>query len=705
MKRRMMLFICLLAVYAGTSQEKFQLEAVKAYPFPYELVAATAANTIAWVMNEQGIRNVFVAAGPEFKVKKITQYQEDDGQEISSLQISPDGRWIVYIRGGDFGSNWDLSSPVNPAHLPLVPKVEAWAVPTQGGEAVNLGLATDLAIAPDSRKIALVKKDQIWIGSMDGTEPLKQWFNPRGSLGSPVWSPDGSFLAFTCYRGDHTFIGVFHKQTQPLSWVDPQFSHDISPRWSPDGRHLVFIRTPGSGGAPDSLLVRRHRAWEIRTWTTASDTSKRLWSAPQTLAGSIPTTHGGTNLHWADGRITFLSYHDGWPHLYSMTPDGEPPINLTPGSYMCEHIRLSPDKKYVVAAVNTGPESVDIDRRHIMVIKADGSATEVITPGTGLEWSPVLMADGVTVACISATPQRPPLPTIMSLTGANRRILGVELIPLYFPTAGLVTPRQVKFKAPDGTIIHGQWFEKTGGENKKPGVIYIHGGPPRQMLLGWHYSDYYANAYALNQYLANQGFVVFSVNYRLGIGYGYDFHQAAGGGVSGASEYQDIKAAGEWLARQSSIDPERIGVYGGSYGGYLTAMALARDSKLFAVGVDIHGVHDRTIERTRNILWPDKYERAPDALQAMETAWFSSPVADISSWTSPVLIIHADDDRNVRFSQSTDLVQRLNKQGVETKTMVIVDDTHHFLKHSNSLKVNKATAAFLTQKLMTSKTK
>lgn len=705
MKRRTWFLVCLLAGYAGMAQEKFQLEAIKAYPFPYDLVAATAANTIAWVMNEQGVRNVFVAAGPEFKVKKITNYQDDDGQDISSLQISPDGRWVVYIRGGDFGSNWDLSAPVNPAHYPLLPKVEAWAVPTSGGERVNLGFAIDLAIAPDSRKMALVKNDQIWIGSLDGTEPLKQWFNPRGSLGSPVWSPDGSCLAFTCYRGDHTFIGVFYDHSQPLTWVDPQFSHDSSPRWSPDGRHLVFVRTPGSGGAPDSLLVRRHRPWEIRTWSVGSDTSKSLWSAPPVLAGSIPTTHGGTNLHWAEGRITFLSYHDGWPHLYALTPQGESLINLTPGSYMVEHIRLSPDKKYLVAAVNTGPESVDLDRRHIMTIKVDGSAAEVITPGTGLEWSPALLADGATVACISATPQRPPLPTIMSLTGANRKILGVELIPLYFPTAALVTPRQVKFKAPDGTIIHGQWFEKTGGETKKPGVIYIHGGPPRQMLLGWHYSDYYANAYALNQYLANQGFVVFSVNYRLGIGYGYDFHQAAGGGVNGASEYQDIKAAGEWLARQNAIDAAKIGVYGGSYGGYLTAMGLARDSKLFAAGVDIHGVHDRTTDRTRNILWPDKYEKAPDAIQALETAWSSSPVADISSWTSPVLIIHADDDRNVRFSQSTDLVQRLKKQGVETKTVVIVDDTHHFLKHSNSLKVNKATAAFLIQKLMTPKIK
>jgi dipeptidyl aminopeptidase/acylaminoacyl peptidase len=216
------------------------------------------------------------------------------------------------------------------------------------------------------------------------------------------------------------------------------------------------------------------------------------------------------------------------------------------------------------------------------------------------------------------------------------------------------------------------------------------------MLLGWHYSDYYANAYATNQYLASRGFVVLSVNYRLGIGYGFDFHVAEGGGTSGASEYQDIKAAGEWLAMQPNVDPARIGVYGGSYGGYLTAMALARDSKIFAAGVDIHGVHERS---SRAMLNTAGYEQAPDAERAFEVMWKSSPVAWMDGWTSPVLVIHADDDRNVRFSQSTDLVRRLAAKGVDYETLVIVDDTHHFMRHANMLTVGKATADFFVRKL------
>jgi dipeptidyl aminopeptidase/acylaminoacyl peptidase len=288
----------------------------------------------------------------------------------------------------------------------------------------------------------------------------------------------------------------------------------------------------------------------------------------------------------------------------------------------------------------------------------------------------------------------------MPLAGGAPRVLAADRVPADFPSAALVTPQQVIYESPDGVTVHAQLFERPGGPARKPAVIYVHGGPPRQMLLGWHYSDYYANAYALNQYLASRGFVVLSVNYRLGIGYGYEFHQPPDAGTAGASEYIDVKAGAEWLARQPNVVPSRIGIYGGSYGGYLTALALGRDSDLFAAGVDIHGVHDRTLDRTRNLVTPDRYERAPDAERAREIAWQSSPVSAVATWRSPVLIIHADDDRNVRFSQSTDLVRRLAAAQVPYETLVLVDDTHHFLRHANVLLVDRATAEFLERKLM-----
>jgi dipeptidyl aminopeptidase/acylaminoacyl peptidase len=147
------------------------------------------------------------------------------------------------------------------------------------------------------------------------------------------------------------------------------------------------------------------------------------------------------------------------------------------------------------------------------------------------------------------------------------------------------------------------------------------------------------------------------------------------------------------------VDKERIGVYGGSYGGYLTALALSRDSKLFAAGVDVHGVHDWS-NNSRTPPGAVGYEKAPDTDSAIHLSYLSSPVATVNKWTSPVLIIHADDDRNVQFSQSTDLVKRLERKGVPVETLVIVDDTHHWMKHANALTLNAAIADFFKRKMM-----
>ena len=225
------------------------------------------------------------------------------------------------------------------------------------------------------------------------------------------------------------------------------------------------------------------------------------------------------------------------------------------------------------------------------------------------------------------------------------------------------------------------------------------------MLLGWHPLDYYANGYAMNQYLASRGFVVLSVNYRLGVGYGYEFHQPAAGGARGASEYLDVKAGGLYLKGLPQVDAARVGVYGGSYGGFLTALALGRNSDIFAAGVDIHGVHDFTSDGSgagaalaAAMSGSGRFEPT-DRDKALEVAWKSSPVSSVGSWKSPVLFIHGDDDRNVRFSQTVGLVRRIAEKGGEYEELVIVDDTHHFMRHANQVRVNAAIAAYLEKKL------
>jgi dipeptidyl aminopeptidase/acylaminoacyl peptidase len=701
--RRVLVYLALIAtallvpisvVPQQAASNSFTLEQIKSYPFPNELTAAATGSRIAWAFNERGVRNVWVAGGPDFKARRLTNYNADDGQELTSLSLSADGKYVVYVRGGDHGSNFDNSVGVNPGLLTTQMKVQIWSVPFDGGEPKLLAEGDGPVISPNSDKVVFVKERSIWSTPVDGSTPPKRLFFARGDCGAPEWSPDGSKLAFVSNRGDHSFVGVYTNDSTPIVYLSPSTSRDSSPRWSPDGKQVAFVRRPGTGGAPESILEQRPQAWSIRTANAGNGEGQQLWKSPLTLRGSPPTTHGGTNLYWAAaGRIVFLSYLDGQPHLYSISENGGEPLLLTPGNYMAEYISISNDRRYLVFAGNAGSDVDDIDRRHIVKVPVDRAEPVVMTEGKGVEWTPFVTGDGKHIAYLSATAQRPPLPTVMPASGGQPAIIAADRVPRDFPTAQLVTPRKVVYKAPDGVEVHGQLFETNDGTAKKPAIVYVHGGPPRQMLLGWHYSEYYTNAYSLNQYLASKGYVVLSINFRLGIGYGHDFHRPPKAGAQGASEYQDVKAGAEYLQRLTQVDSNRIGIYGGSYGGFLTALALARDSQLFAAGVDIHGVHNWTAERAAPLL-ENRYEKAPDVQLALDVAWQSSPVSSLATWKSPVLLIHGDDDRNVRFSQTTDLVRRLEKAGVPYEELVIPDDTHHFMVHANQVKVNAAVVAF-----------
>ncbi|HEX8725875.1 MAG TPA: prolyl oligopeptidase family serine peptidase [Gemmatimonadaceae bacterium] len=700
--------MAVLAFAASTARAQaarggFTLRQVKSYPFPTQLTAAPAGTRIAWALDEQGLRNLFVAEGPAFAARPLTHYGRDDGQELTSVSISPDGQYVVYVRGGDHGGNWTGASP-NPLSDPKAHKIQIWSVPFAGGTPVLIAEGDRPTISPAGGVIAFERNHEIWTAPIDGSAPARQMFSVDAGASDPTWSPDGSRLAFVSNRGDHALVGVFTNDSTSIRWMAPSTSRDASPVWSPDGTHIAFVRRPGAGGPPDSVLVPHPEPWAIWIADANTGVGHALWTAPHTLRGSPARTQGGANLHWAAGdRIVFLAELDGWPHLYSIPAAGGEPMLLTPGRWMAEYITMSPDRRYLVFCANDGPDANDDDRRHLVKVPVDRAAPDVLTPGAGLEWTPVVTGDGSTIAFISATAKRPPVPAVMPAAGGAPQLVGAERIPADFPAAQLVIPKKVVFVSAGGFRIHGQLFDAGSASGaragRRPAIVYLHGGPPRQMLLGWHYSDYYANGYALNQYLASRGYIVLSVNYRLGIGYGREFQHPAHAGPQGASEYQDVKAAALYLRSLPQVDPARIGIYGGSYGGFLTAMALSHNSDLFAAGVDISGVHDWTAERARGLLSNDRYEKAPDAARALRIAWASSPVSAIATWKSPVLVIQADDDRNVRFSQMVDLIQRLRLAHVPFEEFVIPDDTHHMLGGHDWVRVDSAAAEFFARKL------
>jgi dipeptidyl aminopeptidase/acylaminoacyl peptidase len=345
---------------------------------------------------------------------------------------------------------------------------------------------------------------------------------------------------------------------------------------------------------------------------------------------------------------------------------------------------------------NTGGGDGDDDRRHLFAVPVDLAAPVALTSGEGLEWKAAAVGDGQ-VAFVAAGVGEPARVERLALTASHQRA-PIEASDSY-PAAKLIAPTSVKWTAPDGTVVHGQLFQRADGAAAKPGVIFVHGGPPRQMLLGWHYMDYYSNAYAVNQVLAAHGFVVLSVNYRMGIGYGRAFQHPEHAGPRGAAEYQDVLSGARFLQGVKGVDPARIGIWGGSYGGFLTALGLARNSDVFKAGVDLHGIHDWTQVIGRFLGTADDRFEHGDREAFVKTAWTASPDASIATWTSPVLLIQGDDDRNVPFHQTVDLARRLQAKGVRYEEMVLPDEIHGFLRYDSWLKADTATIDFLTRTL------
>jgi len=322
-----------------------------------------------------------------------------------------------------------------------------------------------------------------------------------------------------------------------------------------------------------------------------------------------------------------------------------------------------------------------------------------VTAGAGIDTDPVPLSSGETIAFRGATFTAPQAVRMVAATGGSDRTIAPSALPKSFPAGDVLEPQPVSFSASDGLEIHGQVFLPPGAKSgdERPALIFMHGGPTRQMLLGWHYSGYYANAYAFNQYMASKGYLVLAVNFRSGIGYGRAFRRAENQGPRGASEYRDIIAAGRYLQKRSEVDANRIGLWGGSYGGYLTAMGLARNSNLFAAGVDLHGVHDWAYRGTHFPLPGGAW--AVQGEELLDLARRSSPISDLSYWSSPVLFIHGDDDRNVQFIQTGDLVQRLRDREVHVETLIFPDEVHGFLRHDSWIRAYGAAADFFDRYL------
>jgi len=698
--------------------------------YPQELVAAKKADKIAWEAYEEGKRNVYYAAAPDFKPRRLTSFLDDDGTDLTNVNISDDGSVVVFIRGS--APNRD-GWVANPSADPNGAERAIWAVRTTGGTAWRVAEGSNPALSPDGKWVLFTKEGQVWRAAVNQTtatsemdKGLKPFIKEWGTQSNPRWSPDGSRVAFVSNRVDHGFIAIYDVKKRKVHYMAPYVDFDGSPTWSADGKQIAFLRRPGlpfgqqaatqpnaaaapggrgavpgaRGAAPAAAPGGGRggraggqgggrggdqggrgadpRPGMFRAAFEDGSTLKAMIGDPATGAAheiwhNAPDERVFTNINainWAGDALLFQLEPEEWARMYSLSTvaSGAQPVVLTPGEGMMEQNAISPDGKWFFYATNVG----DIDRRHVWKVPTSGGEAVQVTTAE-IQTYPTPLSSGKYVAVMSATALRPQSVGIWPTTpnaDAKTEKLIYPTIAKDFPMDAQVVPTNVTLKADDGLEFHNQLFlprDLKPGE-KRPAIVFVHGGPARQMLLGYHYLSFYHVFYAVNQWLADQGYIVMSVNYRSGIGYGKSFRQAPNTGGRGNAEYKDVLAAGKWLQTRADVDSKRVGIWGLSYGGLLTAEALARNSDIFITGVDLAGVH-----------------LEGNSLDTAEVSYKASAISEMAKWKSPVLLLQGDDDRNVAFSQTVGLVQLLRAHKIYYELTVIPDDVHETLLHSRWL--------------------
>lgn len=643
-------------------------------------VRGSAPNREGWVANP--------SHDPDGPAREIWAVRTAAGStafriaEGAAPELSPDGRSVLYVKDGQiYRARVSQAPQVTDIDKGEQPFISAW------------GSNSNPRWSPDGSKIAFVstRTNHSFIGLYDVATRSVTYVSPSVDFDAlPTWSPDGKQIAFTRRPGL-----PFGRQGQSGAGAaslgnpaGPASGRGASPGvcgsavpdgggrgggrfgGQPDTARAVDLQFPGlcratfRGGYTLSLMVADIGRGTVSHVDESSAEAREVWHNQP----DDPVFTSINRMFWGDGHLVFpvSPGTDEWDRYWSVKLDGTTtqPVLLTTTDGLIEDATsatLSPDGRTLYYCTNAN----DIERRDIWAVPVAGGTPRQVTSGDGIETYPQPLGSGRQVGVLYFDARRPASVGLVPAAGGKARVI-FPALPRDFPTEAHVVPEVVRIKAADGLEVPNQVFvpkDLKPGE-RRPALIFVHGGPVRQMLPGYHYMQFYHWAYAYNQWLASQGYVVMSVNYRSGVGYGRSFRQAPNTGRNGNAEYQDVLAAGKYLQSRPDVDPTRVGIWGLSYGGVLTSQALARNSDIFVAGADLAGVH----------LWGSSLDTAA-------VSYRSSAISAIDTWKSPVFLVHGDDDRNVDFAQTVGLVQLLRARNIYYELMVIPDDLHESMIH------------------------
>jgi dipeptidyl aminopeptidase/acylaminoacyl peptidase len=580
--------------------------------------------------------------------------------------------------------------------------------------------------SPDGKSIAFISnmsgRNNIWIVSSEGGWPTQLTVSDQRQA-SPAWSPDGKWIAYQSdYDGDELWdiFLVSPKTGKVVNLTNTREIAEMDPTWSPDGRYLAYRVKPKTSAAYEidtyDTVMR-----EVKHLTTGTPQDKRnsnpVWSKDGKFIVYTQEQAKGTDSNIfiaevATATSTLLTPHEG-EKIYSnndISPDGRHVLVTSNAENGYDNIGLleiatkdiswitkdkwqirggefSPDDKRITFTAN-----VDGNEDIYLHDLADGKSTVLPIPKGVNEPAGARYAftkDGSRLLYYHNGPTAPGDLWVYTLaTGKSHQIThsligGVR-------SEDMVEPYLVHYPSRDGkwtisAFLYVPYNMARNGQNAA--IVYIHGGPASQTVNSFN---------RFIQFAANQGYMVLAPNYRGSTGYGKEFRQAnlfdRGGG-----DLQDVLAGVDWIKQTGHLDPKKIAVMGGSYGGYLSMMSVTKAPELWAAGVPI----------VPFVNWFTEIDNEDPVLQQSDLAAMGdpqknkalyedrSPINFIDQIKAPLLLLAGGHDPRCPKSETEQVVDAIKKRGGTVEYKIYENEGHGFARVENQIDAYKRVADFL----------
>jgi dipeptidyl aminopeptidase/acylaminoacyl peptidase len=545
------------------------------------------------------------------------------------------------------------------------------ATPARRGEAAVRQLApltgrADAVVSPDWRLIAYVAKKHVWVLPLAGGRPVRVTAE-EGKYSGINWAPDSQHVAFIVEKNDQDDIAVGSASGGAVAMIAQTPRDEDSPIWSPASDRIAFIRRT------DDWV-----GYEI--WVSAPNGTNQREVVRETYQKGVEEFHFDGNQHWSpDGkRLVYLSSRTGFNHLWTVSVDGGEPIEVTTGSFVDYDPSWSPagDRLLFVSS-----RAGDLEDRHIWAVPANGGSPVRLSPD-GFCGRPAWSRDAKRIAYLRSSATEPPEIVVQEARAGAPAARLTESRPDAALTAGFAEPKAVTWKSKDGMQVHGVLLGPANSSSGHPALMYFH-GKSNVNLKGWGGLP----DYTFHQYLVARGYSILFVNWRgTHVAYGSAYEQANYRDYGGG-ELDDVVAAADML-KQQGADPKRIACWGGSYGGYMTMLAITKTPDVCSAGVSLYGVSDWTtfLQQSKRKLWRMRLvaklgdpAKDPDLWNKSAAIKFAAQVK------SPLLILQGLDDDGVNPIQGESLYDAMHQLGKNVEYDAYVGEGHGF-RHTGSLR-------------------